>query len=101
MPRQMPMMMRASSAVSSVESQLMRPIQKNSRIVFTSPCGGYMNFQTIATTIGDIAMGKKYAKRINERPGIWRVRRSAKPNARNDSGTASPNLEVAETKDGG
>ena len=29
MPRQMPMMMRAGSAVSSVESQLMRPIQKN------------------------------------------------------------------------
>src|SRR5262249_36976622 len=66
MPRQMPMMMRAGSAVSSVESQLIRPIQKNSRIVFTSPCGWYMNFQTIATTICDIAMGKKYAKRINE-----------------------------------
>ena len=94
----MPMAMRAGSAVSSVESQLMRPIQKNSRIVFTSPYGWYMNFHTMATTICDIAIGKKYANRINDRPGIWRFRRRAEPKARNHSGSATPNMYLAETQ---
>src|SRR5436190_23250149 len=98
MPRQMPMMMRAGSAVSSVESQLIRPIQKISRLVFTSPCGWYMNFQTIATTICDIAMGKNDAKRSNERPGIWRFRKGAQPNARHHSESATPNMYVPETQ---
>src|SRR5689334_19983864 len=98
MPRQMPMRMRAGSAVSSVDSQLMRPIQKNSRIVLTSPYGWYMNFQTMATTICDMAMGKKYAKRTSDRPGIWRFSRRASARARNHSGSATPNMYLAETQ---
>src|SRR5262249_4792157 len=98
MPRQMPMRMRAGSAVSSVVSEVMRGHQTNSRIVFTSPYGWYMNFHTMATTICDMAMGKKYDNRTSDRPGIWRLSRTARARARSHSGSDTPNMYSTETQ---
>ena len=57
-----------------------------------------MNFHTTATTIWDIAIGKKYPNRMSDRPGICRLRRRARPSARNHSGMETPNMYLTETQ---
>ena len=55
-------------------------------------------FHTSATTIWDIAMGKKYASRMSGRPGIRRLRSIARPSARIHSGIETPNIYFADTQ---
>ncbi len=55
----MPMRISAGSADCSVASQLIRPMPTAPSSVLTTPSGLYMNFHTSATTICDIAIGKK------------------------------------------
>ena len=45
-----------------------------------------------------MAIGKKYASRMTDRPGIDRLRRSARPSAMNHSAIETPNMYFTETQ---